>query len=202
MRDKILQRFNSNIVRVRSLVTLYQVQDGAGGGRRGLHSADILRAAVVLLHATLEEAFRSIYLWKTPLAGEEFLNDVPLARTSSQRPEKFYLGKLAAFRGMSVDDLIKESVKSQANMLSVNNTSEIAHQLQRFGLRSEEFKQYMPLLEKMIERRHHIVHQADRNEARGRGQHGARSLGVKSVNSWIENASEFTKQVSLKVPGE
>ena len=202
MREQILQRFRSNIARARNLVTLYQAQRAPGSGRRPVHSADTLRAAVVFLHAALEETFRSIYSWKVPYSSEQVLNDVPLVGASSQKPEKFFLGRLASHRAKTVQELIQECVLEQARMLSVNNTTDIAGLLQRFGLRVQEFDGYLGSLAEMITRRHHIVHQADRNEAQGTGEHQARSLSVATVEAWILSVSDFCEKLLRDVPDD
>jgi hypothetical protein len=72
---------NVNIQRVASLVSIYRLWKD-GRGRRDVVATDLLRAAVVLLHATLESFLRDIAkhllptmsadIWmKTPLAGHE-----------------------------------------------------------------------------------------------------------------------------------
>ena len=65
----IRQRFGENLDRVRNLVSLYSSSVGVGQGRRTVQDADILRAAVVLLHATLEDLLRSLAEWKLPHRG-------------------------------------------------------------------------------------------------------------------------------------
>jgi hypothetical protein len=58
-----------------------------------------------------------------------------------------------------------------------------------------------PLTE-MIARRHHIVHQADRNETRGVGNHQAQPLNVDTVENWISSVSTFAESVLLNVPDD
>jgi hypothetical protein len=202
MRDQIIERFRSNIARARNLVTLYRAQRAPGGGRRPVHSTDTLRAAVVFLHAAIEETFRSIYVWKVPHSTEQVLNDVPMIGSSTQRAEKFLLGRLAPYRAKTVQELITESVLEQARMLSVNNTTDVVNLLQRFGLRSQDYDVHFGPLAEMIARRHHIVHQADRNETRGVGEHQAQSLNVATVEGWIASISTFAETVLQNVPDE
>jgi hypothetical protein len=52
----------------------------------------------------------------------------------------------------------------------------------------------------MFARRHHIVHQADRNEAPGQGQHRARSINVGTVTGWVNATSVFVTNVLGRVP--
>ena len=53
-----------NLKRVEDLVKIYEDTKGEGGGRRDVSKTDVLRAAVVLLHATLENFLRDAALWK------------------------------------------------------------------------------------------------------------------------------------------
>lgn len=109
MREQILARLESNLGRVSNLVELYDIVSGNGQGRRDVHATDILRAATVLLHASLEDVFRSLATWKFPSAGEEVLNGVPLVGLSEHgQPAKFFLGKLASHRAKTVQQLIDE----------------------------------------------------------------------------------------------
>jgi len=127
MRQQIQQRFEHNIGRVRNLLTLYRNLAPRGQGRRPVHATDMLRSALVLLHASLEDVLRSVAAWKFPASGEAVLNDVPLVGLGEGgRPEKFHLGKLVPHRAKSVQALIDESVKAAINRMSFNNTTDIA----------------------------------------------------------------------------
>ena len=61
MKPEIEHRFADNLTRVESLVAAYDTQVAARGaaGRVAVPTADLLRAAVVFLHATLEDLLRS-----------------------------------------------------------------------------------------------------------------------------------------------
>ena len=167
-----------------------------------MHATDTLRAAVVFLHAALEECLRTLYVWKMPYSSESSLNTVPLIGTPSHRPEKFYLGRLAEHRGKPVQQLIAESVHAQAMALSMNNAADIASVLKVIGLRAEDFESSLARVSLMIERRHHIVHQADRNDAGGRGQQQARPINQATVNDWIAVVEQFGLEVISAVPDD
>ena len=100
------------LARVDSLTTLYDGQTPNGQGRRPVGSGDLLRAATVMLHATLEEFLRQLIRWYWPSRGsEEALDKVALLGLTPQgRPKAFLLGKLAAHRGKTVDAVLAESV--------------------------------------------------------------------------------------------
>jgi hypothetical protein len=107
-----VERISQNLTRVENLVKAYEKIRGKGRGRRPVHSLDILRAGVVLLHASLEDFLRSLAAVFLPAAEEKVLDSIPLVGTvQTGHPEKFFLGKLAVHRGKKVDNVIAESVK-------------------------------------------------------------------------------------------
>ena len=65
---------------------MYTTRAGTGQGRRSVQDTDILRAAVVLLHATLEDLLRSLADWKLPTAEPMLLMTCQLpALTEGQK---------------------------------------------------------------------------------------------------------------------
>ena len=79
--DEIRDRFRGNLHRVRIMVEAYESGAGKGKGRRSVGQTDLLRAAVVLLHATLEDLLRSVCDWKMPGANPDaFLKCAPESR--------------------------------------------------------------------------------------------------------------------------
>jgi hypothetical protein len=107
--EEIRGRFQVNLTRVRNILAIYLAGSGKRRGRRGVHETDLLRAAVVLLHATLEEILRSLAEWKLPAASPEALAEIPLA--GAKRGTKVGLQELAGFRGQTLDQVITESVR-------------------------------------------------------------------------------------------
>ena len=183
----LLLRYWETIQRVENLVRLYESHPGAAGrGRRDVSTADILRAAVVLLYATVEEMCRTVEKHLLPFGSEEALNFVPLIGTATGRPEKYFLGRLAQYRGKKVEEVIRESVDAYLDSASYASVEEFCAFLKRVGLSSRHFQKHFKELASLMKRRHHIVHQADRNEGRGSGHHTARSLGRNQVRRWIK----------------
>ena len=159
-------------------------------------SQDILRAAVVLIHAQLEEFLRTMARVFLPEAAEACLNEIPLAGLGG-RKEKFLLGKLVQHKGKLVDDLLKESVSEYLERSNYNSIEEISNLLQALGFNVTDHKGQFAAIQQMIERRHQIVHRADRFES-------ANSLAalqpIKSddVSNWLHEIQEFMQ--SLYVP--
>jgi hypothetical protein len=61
MLNDITVLLDKNLKRVDNLISLY---GPAVVGRRKVHDTDVLRAALVLLHAGMEDYLRSLLAWK------------------------------------------------------------------------------------------------------------------------------------------
>ncbi|MGH7436231.1 MAG: hypothetical protein ACRENE_11205, partial [Polyangiaceae bacterium] len=109
MKDEIARRFDLNLTRVRGLIAAYEQALPGVQGRPNVATTDILRGAVVFLHASLEDLLRSILEWKLPSTVKpEHLEDVPL---DGEKLRKYTLGDVAKHRGKTVDELIDRSVR-------------------------------------------------------------------------------------------
>ncbi len=184
IRDEIRNRFQSNLARVRNILVVYQSDSVKGRGRRGVQDTDLLRAAVVLLHASFEDLLRSLSEWKLPTARPEALAEIPLA--GSRRGSKVGLQELAAFRGQTVDEVINVSVKEHLERSNYNHPGEMKSTLEKIGLDSGIVDRYSTELAAMMARRHWIAHRADVNTMRGSGHHPVKSLATSAVSRWID----------------
>lgn len=196
MRNVIEQNYTDNKARVQNLVKIYTDNfQGQGGGRRSTLKTDILRASVVLLHASLEEVLRSLMIWKYPLCSGKVLEKLPFAG-QGKRNAKISMQDLLEFRGKTVDEILEASVKEYANVYSFNSTTEIASILSNCGITCTDLiVTTYPSMEEMIERRHAIVHQADKYDTPGSGNHNVKSIAVGTVNKWIEKVDTLVKEV-------
>jgi hypothetical protein len=192
MKTEIENRFNGNLDRVEYLVALYET-GSTGSGRRAVDTSDILRSAVVFLHATLEDFLRSLLEWKLPTAQASYLKDVPLA---GKKPRSAYtLEDLALFRGSTVDDLISRSVADHLDRSNFNDPGEVCAVLERIGLLPSLLDPYRGKIGPLMKRRHWIVHRADRNTATGSGQHAALGLQKATVETWLNAVKQFGTSV-------
>ncbi|HWE38868.1 MAG TPA: HEPN domain-containing protein [Isosphaeraceae bacterium] len=178
------ERSRSNLDRVRGLVALYERLAGPAAGRPSVQESDLLRSAVVLLHATLEDFLRSVATSRLHHAGAELLRTIPFVGGDG-RKTTFTLGDLHAHRGRSVDDVIAESVDAHLRRSSYNNLVDVAGLLRDLGLDATPIRPHAARLAAMMARRHQIAHQLDRNEATGRGHHAARSISRAMLLEWI-----------------
>lgn len=199
MRQIIEERFVLNVARVRNLVDIYTNHlAGAGRGRRGHQTTDVLRAATVLLHAALEDVLRSLAYWKLPQANVVVLEQIPLVGGAAT---KFNLGALAAHRGKTIDDVIKESTDASLERSNYNNRREVINLLESIGLNTAPIQQHMATLEQAMLRRHKIVHRADAtaNPRPGRGNHRVATIAPATLNTWIANTEQFVNAVLAQV---
>jgi hypothetical protein len=199
MKQQIEQRFTQNIARVKNLVNIYRTQlAGPGKGRRGHQTTDVLRAATVLLHASLEDVLRSLAYWKLPAAPPAELDKVPLV---GDKALKFTLGALAAHRGKTVDEVIKESTDASLERSNYNNLRDVTTLLQAIGLKTVPLESYMATLNLAMQRRHQIVHRADANPnpQPGRGNHRVASISPAKLEDWMNNTEQFVQAVLAQV---
>ncbi|WP_291986696.1 hypothetical protein [Candidatus Accumulibacter sp. ACC007] len=197
MKQEITARFLLNIARVKNLVAIYTNQlAGSGKGRRGHQKTDVLRAATVLLHASVEDVLRSLAYWKLPVSTTSVLDQIPFVGGTAM---KITLGALSAQRGKSVVDVIKESVDASLERSNYNNPGEVCSLLQSIGLSTAAVQPYLPKLEDAMKRRHQIVHRADANLNVGQGNHKVASISPAKVNAWVANTEQFVNAVLAQV---
>lgn len=184
MKSTIQARFSANLDRISSLVTLYQTLRGGTAGRPATSASDILRFAVVLSHAALEDLLRDILLWKLPSAAQETLSTIPLA--GLQAGKKFDLGEFARFRGQMVDDVIRTSVHASLLQSNYNSVGQVLSALASVSLAVSIANVDKASLTAMMKRRHWIVHRLDSNSLRGSGHHITQSLSSDSATKWLD----------------
>lgn len=193
MKNEISRRFDDNIARVGGLITSYAGALPGVQGRPTVTTTDILRGAVVFLHASLEDLLRSILEWKLPSTLKpENLEDVPL---DGEDPGKYTLGQFAKHRGRTVEEVIERSVRGYLERSNFNNVKQVASALTRSGIATAPLTAHAGDLESMMKRRHWIVHRADRNQAQGQGQFAAMSLHPNTVKAWVVSVETFGKAV-------
>lgn len=200
MRNEIQDRYQRNLARVRQLVSVYQQLAGGGSGRRPVEQADLLRAAVVFLHATLEDVLRTLLQtrWATASDPEKFAG-VPVALAHREASEKITLKDLVRLRGKSVDALIEESVEAYLERSNFNNVGDVKRALDRIGLQGALVDPHATSIAAMMSRRHQIVHRADRNDLDGSGNHAAASLGTTTVDAWLAAVEGLCRDIVAKL---
>ena len=144
---------------------------------------------------------RNIARWKFPESEESVLNEIPIIGTRG-RAEKFLLGRLASNRDKTIQELINESVDAYLNNFTVNNIPELSSFISKIGVKLDEANAEFETLTQLFERRHHIVHQADRNDEPGQGQHGARGINHWTVTEWANSVERFVRNLLPRISDE
>ena len=193
--EEIEQRFRTNLKRVRGLVDLYETSAPETQGRKPVPIADLLRAAVVFLHATLEDLLRSMLEWKLPAGPGDLLKGIPLTGTTDPNQAKFTLSELARFRGETIDSVVARSVRDSLDRSNYNNVKDVVDAIEKAGVDLILKKDLKDDLASMMNRRHLIAHRADRNPSRGAGHQVATSISASSVKHWIETVEELGESV-------
>lgn len=184
---EVKARLDSNLKRVQGLIQLSSVVEP----RAAPTKTDLLRAAVVFLHATLEDALRTGLRLRLPQASPEHLTMLDFAVGDTTK-EKITIGQLAQHRGKTVDQLLKERINAYLDRSNFNNVAEVKVALERMGCSRSVLDPHRDLLAVMMIRRHWIVHRADHNEgAAGPGRQRTRPLGANVVASWKETVASF-----------
>jgi hypothetical protein len=179
MRGEIETRHELNLQRVHKLVQAYRDLAGPGPGRRSVETIDLLRAAVVFLHASLEDVLRTLLERRWPLvAAPEHFEDIPIATEPSSRQTKVTLVDLARHRGKTIDQLVQESIEAHLDRTTFNNVGDIKTALVRCGLDPRLIHPHASAIAAMMSRRHQIVHRADRRDARSAGKQTVLSLRI------------------------
>lgn len=181
-----MSRMGYNSARVERLIGIYKRSPSTADR----DASDILRAAVVLLHASLEDYLRSVAAAYLPFRSPDVLNDVPLAGQGRERAEKFLLGSLAQFRGQTVDQVIERSISGHLERTTFNNCREIARLVDNLGVDISRVQSFFPELDALMLRRHQIVHRADLLDPAVR-EIRIDPIAPEAVEKWATNATEF-----------
>ena len=155
---------------------------------------DILRAAVVMLHSSFEEYFRNVLInWLPQKASDETLKKIPISLYAGNKsPEKLYLSDLAKYSHLNIDVVINESISKHMALKSFNNTSEILSWLSKIDIKLDSFDK-LDLIDKCVNRRHKIVHEADMNKQ----NNAERLTSIKSgeIIPWIDAYVELVNLI-------
>lgn len=172
-----------------------QVESGGGGPTK----TDVLRAAVVFLHATLEDVVRTALELRLPEAGDEQLGVLKFA-VGRKLKDQITMSELAKHRDKTVDQLIGERIAAYLERSNFNNIPDLIDALERSALEKSLVDPYKKNLAAMMSRRHWIVHRADRNRNAGApGQPRVLRITVKTVTTWKDTVEKFCSTVLARL---
>ena len=181
-----------NMARTESLFDLYKSLSNDNN-----YKDDLLRSSVIFTHATMEDCLRTIASYYLPLSEKEILNKIPL--TGSKDPKgqayKYYLGDLAKFKELTINEVIKKSVQDYISRQTYNNTKDIVSLLNEIGLKKETFQDHYPLIDEMCARRHQIVHNADKFPDKEKQTFN--NISLEQVETWRANTFNFISRLSF-----
>ncbi len=201
MREITEREFVENERRVDSLIDAYRALSDANLGNIQARN-DVLRAAVVLLHSTLEEILRNIYLWKLPDGSLESLNRIPFVGHAITRPKGILLGELREFRGQFIENIIRDSIDQYVDTLNINNTTQLSGFLDVAGLSSDPVRRHFTALNQLMLRRHQIVHQMDREDGLDPLDKPVAEIDLTSVQEWRNSLHAFFADIIIQLSAE
>lgn len=191
MTDFTNGKFAGNLVRIEHLI----------GAARRLHALDstanaqvedVLRAAVVFMHGTLEEIIRSLYLERLPSASEGTLNKIPFAAHNPKHRDKcIQLGELKNFSGQYVDNVIRHSINIYVDSMSINNSDQLVASLKLAGIQTAPFNEHMQELNQLMKRRHKVAHQMDRDNEYDPDLAAPNPISFEQVELWNSTLVAF-----------
>ena len=192
-----VERASANLDRARSLVAVYSDLWG-NPGRKTVKKTDLLRAAVVFTDASLEDSLRTLEEVFLPWVDRDKLTKIPIYGSDPRGLQvKFNLGFLVQHKGLTVEELINKSIEEYLSYRSYSSTDQIVKCLKRIDIGVSTIEQYLPTIQKMLDRRHRIVHRADRTDRTGSGIHKAHSISKKEVLKWIDTIKGFLDEITL-----
>ena len=151
---------------------------------------DILRSAVVLNHASLDNFLRQIARHKMANSGKDYLHMIPLYIQSKAGLDKFRLLHLYEFRDKTVNQVILDSIIKHYERISFNKIYDITRTFEKeFGFNISSLEKFFPILEKMMKRRHQIVHNADNEKSQG--LFTIESMDLDDVKLWLITTRDF-----------
>lgn len=196
-KTEIRERLHSNLTRVRDLASIHMDVKQANVRRQDLPHTEVLRAAVVLLHATLEDFLRSLLAWQLPMTDNaQAFKGMKFRLDDETKPlDGLSVSQMLAHKGRKVDELIQDAITFHLEQSSFNNVRQVQLAMHALGVNFSEFNHEINALAAAMSRRHRIVHYADLNEKRGRGQSRHNSLSPRMVKVWVTNVEKFSESL-------
>lgn len=178
--------FDRNINRVYCLVKVYNYLKNENYKDSSEHKAtDILRLAVVMLHSSFEEYYRSVISVVLPqVCDKDDIKGISFLGSNGKHKEKIEFSELLQWRGYTVDDVIIHSIYENLDNTSFNDYSDIIKWCKRMSVNISDFHQ-IDKINEIIHRRHKIVHEAD-NARSNEDEFSLRPIRESLVLEWVK----------------
>src|ERR1039457_1619603 len=152
---------------------------------------DLLRAAVILTHAYLEDFLRMLGRTLLPLASKEVLDEIPLTGTGRQA-QKFFLGSLMRHLDKAVEQVVQESADEYLDNYTFNNGTQVMQFLAKLGIKVDSD---LTTLNQMIQRRHSIAHRGDKGRSKISEKYEMQPISALDVIDWVKATNDFVNSV-------
>ena len=182
--------FMTNLERIDSLCKLYsKLKDDGKGDAKDYKLTDMLRAATVLLHSSFEEYYRCVITKWLPIKGDKkALDDIVLPDDAGKKGIKYTLYSLMSFKDKTVNELFADATKEYMSRTTFNNFSEICAWATKIKIDLDDFKKnddkYYSDIDKAVNRRHKIVHEADTSRNEGNSKERLTIITPANVIQW------------------
>ena len=176
-----LNRLKESAQRAVSLVELSLKVQSAGG--RPFEVEDLLRAAVVLSHAHLDDLLRTLAIELLPEGSEDSMKDI-----------KVSLGTLVRHKGKLVDEALPAVVSETLRRQSFNTTKDVREMMKKLGVNlpgDKEEEKDLVAIDQMMKRRHQIVHGADRVKLPDSDTYTLCPIEASEVQNWVLATRRF-----------
>jgi hypothetical protein len=189
---EIRTRLGSNLQRVEGLAALSEWIEFPA-------RSELLRASVVLLHATLEDVLRSILELRLPTANPDHLAMLEFA-VGDRPKDRLSMSELAKHRGKTVDQLIGERIRAYLERSNFNKVEDVVHALERANIETNLLHPYKDALAALMQRRHWIVHRADYfSSVEAPGALQLRPISVATVETWRESVESVCAEILARM---
>jgi hypothetical protein len=200
----IRKRARFNVKRVNNMMSLYEhlvgMQTDSKSGKVA-YVEDILRAAVMFLHATLEDTLRELLKWRLPdadagrLASIHFRIPDP-GKIKPKKSQSIDLKTLTELhKDKTVADVIKETIEAHLDEHTFSDRQAVSTALENLSLTPKDFAGDLNAYESAFERRHLIVHQTDRIPREGGKVGKPGDIDEAEVRAWANAVDNFVNSV-------
>lgn len=201
MRQQTINEFNDNIQRVDNLISVYKVLHDSNSADP-MVCKDVLRASVVLMHAALEEVIRNLYVWILPNGSRDKLNKIPFNRNSDRNPKPIFLGDLMEYQGLFIENIVVDSINLYVDRMNLNSPEQLSACLNMVEINDQTLKVHYQGLEKLMSRRHQIVHQMDREDRLDPDTVNVSDIDLDTIILWRESFIKFFDDLVELLPNE
>ena len=162
----------------------------------------MLRSAIVFLHSSFEEYFRNVLRDVLPATcTQEDLQKISFTTKDGKHIDKLTVSNLLQYKGKTIDDLVADFIGDTLDTTSFNNYSDIVNWAQKIKVDLSSFTS-QDKIEKLIKRRHKIVHEADNNKTDKMNKtYSLTAIQESVVKEWLDAVQDLVKIIDVQIGG-